>query len=512
MAPVDFRKKSLLLLCELSFHKTRHLRNPYNENLPVKLYNSYLFKKTSPLEPVTIEILSVISFSSIKFNNVDDLILMMCNHEGEQSSPNPKKSKKFAAKGWRSCYVIKLPLQIGKSTHTPIVEPRQSQPKNVQPTPLERENVDTNPKIPSPHLNASPTLSPTQIPSTRASQYCVGRVSPLSSPSEPNHSPLSIPSTRQENVVMQEQTFSEVTQPFIPADPPPGAVLPEEFEKIFSQAKSEAASCGGGSECSPLDPSVEEKIRNQSWFTATGGRNKGCVYGVGKVQAGYWCRDSFTQLTTSSASSEKITMLEEKVRKTQEENEKLSRKFETLLNVVLPFLSAEAAQLIFQQSQENQQQQQQPPQPSNQAAENQENSRVMLSNSCIWCTSDEFKAIFLHGDNSDHSHFHEAINPYYLDQYVKDWCKDIEPWCPSKPMPWDVPTNSVSSDQPSSAPIQAEPISTAPSTAVIPASEPTPQYVSVETFNQFIAELDTKFDHLFNLFASRLPPQDPPPS
>lgn len=24
-------------LCELSFHKTRHLRNPYNENLPVKV-------------------------------------------------------------------------------------------------------------------------------------------------------------------------------------------------------------------------------------------------------------------------------------------------------------------------------------------------------------------------------------------------------------------------------------------------------------------------------------------
>ncbi|KAL2325650.1 hypothetical protein Fmac_024708 [Flemingia macrophylla] len=243
------------------------------------------------------------------------------NHEGEQSSLNPKKSIKFAAKGRRSRYVIKLPLQIGKSTHTPIVEPRQSQPKNVQPTPLEPENVDTNPKIPSPHLNASPIPSPNQIPSTRASQHCIGRVSPLSSPSEPNHSPLSIPSTCQENVVMQEQTSSEVTQPSIPSDPPPGVVLPEEFEKIFSQAKSEAASSGGGSECSPLDPSVEEKIRNQSWFTTAGGRNKGRVYEVGKVQAGYRCGDSFIQPTTSSASSEKITMLEEKVRKTQEENE-----------------------------------------------------------------------------------------------------------------------------------------------------------------------------------------------
>ncbi|KAL2344013.1 hypothetical protein Fmac_005298 [Flemingia macrophylla] len=101
-------------------------------------------------------------------------------------------------------------------------------------------------------------------------------------------------------------------------------IVNKEFEKIFSQAKYEAASCGGGSECSPLDPSVEEKIRNQSWFTAASGRNKGRVYGVGKVQAGYRCGDNFTQPTTSFASSEKITLLEEKVRKTQEENEKLS--------------------------------------------------------------------------------------------------------------------------------------------------------------------------------------------
>ncbi|KAL2318853.1 hypothetical protein Fmac_032729 [Flemingia macrophylla] len=121
----------------------------------------------------------------------------------------------------------------------------------------------------------------------------------------------------------------------------------EDFEKIFSQAKSEAASCGGGSESSPLDPGVEEKIRNQSWFFAAGGKNKGRVYGVGKVEAGYRCGDNFTQPTTSFASSQKITMLEEMVRKTQEENERLSRKFETLLNAVLPLLPADAAQKIF---------------------------------------------------------------------------------------------------------------------------------------------------------------------
>ncbi|KAL2334158.1 hypothetical protein Fmac_015371 [Flemingia macrophylla] len=330
------------------------------------------------------------------------------NEVGEKSSPHPKKAQKLAIKGKRSRYVIKLPLQIGKSTHTPIVEPRQSQPKNVQPTPSEPEKFDSIPPIPSPHLNASPTPSSTQIHSSRASQNCGPRVSPLSSPSEPNASPHSIPSTRQENVVMQEQTSSEATQPCVPVDPPPGAILPviepykdgffpsrvaskaitqtvkqqyihpwltwgamsdeekeisfmsyfgaesyislnwrEDFEKIFSQAKSEAASCGGGSESSPLDPGVEEKIRNQSWFFAAGGINKRRVYRVGKVEAGYRCGNNFTQPTTSSASSQKITMLEEKVRKIQEENERLSRKFETFLNAVLPLLPVDLCTTNF---------------------------------------------------------------------------------------------------------------------------------------------------------------------
>lgn len=30
-----------LQLCELTFNKTRHLRNPYNENLPVKVIVAY---------------------------------------------------------------------------------------------------------------------------------------------------------------------------------------------------------------------------------------------------------------------------------------------------------------------------------------------------------------------------------------------------------------------------------------------------------------------------------------
>ncbi|KAL2319081.1 hypothetical protein Fmac_032957 [Flemingia macrophylla] len=63
-----------------------------------------------------------------------------------------------------------------------------------------------------------------------------------------------------------------------------GLLSKEEFQTIFSQAKSEAASCGGGEETSPLDYVEEEKLRNKSWLVAAGGKNpKGRVYGVGKL-------------------------------------------------------------------------------------------------------------------------------------------------------------------------------------------------------------------------------------
>ncbi|KAL2348495.1 hypothetical protein Fmac_002495 [Flemingia macrophylla] len=62
----------------------------------------------------------------------------------------------------------------------------------------------------------------------------------------------------------------------------------EDFQSIYSQARSEAASCGGGSQSSPIDSVQEEIIRKESWFTTTGGKNsKGKVYGVGKVSQGY---------------------------------------------------------------------------------------------------------------------------------------------------------------------------------------------------------------------------------
>ncbi|KAL2331410.1 hypothetical protein Fmac_018991 [Flemingia macrophylla] len=95
----------------------------------------------------------------------------------------------------------------------------------------------------------------------------------------------------------------------------------EEFQTIFSQEKSEAASCGGGEETSPLDHVEEEKLWNKSWLVAAGGKNpKGRVYGVGKLNEGYLSRETFTQQTSSSAAdSQKIIRLEEEIHQSREE-------------------------------------------------------------------------------------------------------------------------------------------------------------------------------------------------
>ncbi|KAL2318806.1 hypothetical protein Fmac_032682 [Flemingia macrophylla] len=136
----------------------------------------------------------------------------------------------------------------------------------------------------------------------------------------------------------------------------------EEFQTLFSQARSEAASCGGGEEISPLDPVEEENLRKKSWFVAAGGKNpKGRVYGVGKLN--HLCGDTFTQQTSTSTAvdSQKILRLEEEVRQSRkevrqsrEDNQRLQRKLQSLVNIVLPLLPP-AAQSILQDIDEQQQ-------------------------------------------------------------------------------------------------------------------------------------------------------------
>ncbi|KAL2342759.1 hypothetical protein Fmac_004044 [Flemingia macrophylla] len=69
---------------------------------------------------------------------------------------------------------------------------------------------------------------------------------------------------------------------------------------LLNTNRSEAASCAGGSESSPLDPVQEEKLRNQSWIVAAGGiTNKGRLYGVGKVGSMLRLEETFTNPSSS---------------------------------------------------------------------------------------------------------------------------------------------------------------------------------------------------------------------
>ncbi|KAL2327603.1 hypothetical protein Fmac_021030 [Flemingia macrophylla] len=101
----------------------------------------------------------------------------------------------------------------------------------------------------------------------------------------------------------------------------------EEFESIYSQARSKAASYGGGSQLSPMDPVQEERIRKHSWFTAAGGKNsKGRLYGVGKVSQGYRLGDTLQEPGYGVPNSVKIIQLEEEVHQSREEARKSRRR------------------------------------------------------------------------------------------------------------------------------------------------------------------------------------------
>ncbi|KAL2339770.1 hypothetical protein Fmac_007710 [Flemingia macrophylla] len=313
-------------------------------------------------------------------------------------------------KGKRPKYVIKLPLQKAPVVESSIVQPNPSEAENIEPIPSQPSVVQPTPSQPpivQPMPSEPPIVQPNQpissqpIPSSMASQCAGARGISLSSPSQHNASPISMPSRCNQNVLEVDRHMStETGEPstYVDDDPPVGAVLQiiepcndgfylskvaskaitktikqqyvqswlswgamsdedknvffqrfkEEFQTIFSQARSEVASCGGGEEISPLDPVQEEKMRNKSWLVAAGGKNpKGRVYGVGKLHEDYLCRQTFTQQTSTStaADSQKILRLEEEIRQSREEfrqsreeNQRLQRKLESLVNVVLPLL------------------------------------------------------------------------------------------------------------------------------------------------------------------------------
>jgi len=58
----------------------------------------------------------------------------------------------------------------------------------------------------------------------------------------------------------------------------------EDFQSRFSAALSKIGYVGV-SQCTPLDPVEEERLRNKCWLEVAGGRYKGRVYGVGHVDS-----------------------------------------------------------------------------------------------------------------------------------------------------------------------------------------------------------------------------------
>ncbi|KAL2340640.1 hypothetical protein Fmac_008580 [Flemingia macrophylla] len=141
----------------------------------------------------------------------------------------------------------------------------------------------------------------------------------------------------------------------------------EQFETIFTQARSEAKILSLEARIYFVDPINEEKLRNKSWIDAAGGiTNRGRLYGVGKVGSALRLGDAFPNLSCgrSTQESEKILQLEQQVRQSREEarqsreearqsreqNERLQRQFESLFNAVLPLLPSNTQQLLQQQA------------------------------------------------------------------------------------------------------------------------------------------------------------------
>ncbi|KAL2319392.1 hypothetical protein Fmac_028361 [Flemingia macrophylla] len=170
----------------------------------------------------------------IALYNTRDMSSSTTNNDlGEHSSPPPKRGIKGTTKAKRSRYIIKIPLQKNNSNEAPLEEPRPPEAQNVDPVPSQPivgepnhplpRNVEPHqcqPQIEHPtivnefveqsplHSNAFvvPTTFSGHLPPSVASQIAGGRRISLSSPSEANGSPASLPSQGNQNVVHVEGT------------------------------------------------------------------------------------------------------------------------------------------------------------------------------------------------------------------------------------------------------------------------------------------------------------------
>ena len=120
-------------------------------------------------------------------------------------------------------------------------------------------------------------------------------------------------------------------------------------------------SCGGASESSSIDPEEKERIRNETWIRAAGGKfAKGHIYSIGQLTYSSNYVDKLIYHGSSSLTfdSQDFVELKQQVQTYKEfserltkSNERLTQQVQSLINVVQTLLSPDAW-IVFQQKQE----------------------------------------------------------------------------------------------------------------------------------------------------------------
>ncbi|KAL2344899.1 hypothetical protein Fmac_006184 [Flemingia macrophylla] len=104
--------------------------------------------------------------------------------------------------------------------------------------------------------------------------------------------------------------------------------LQEDFEARLSQAMSEVGSTTGTSECTPLNPIEEERLRSRCWNAAVGGKYKERHYGTGDL---YESEDgSFVGAYSSlPQNTQEIAQLTQRVLANEEQMRQMHSQYQT---------------------------------------------------------------------------------------------------------------------------------------------------------------------------------------
>ncbi|XP_068477332.1 uncharacterized protein [Phaseolus vulgaris] len=90
-----------------------------------------------------------------------------------------------------------------------------------------------------------------------------------------------------------------------------------------------------------VNPVQEEKLRSRCWLESVGGRYKGRVYGVGRVDCQDDCVSRYLQETQPSSSNKKTDS--EEIVELKQHIERMGAKFQNFQNFMMQYLPPEAA-------------------------------------------------------------------------------------------------------------------------------------------------------------------------